>query len=136
MNKIFMFVALTMSVALGDYIITKPQPLARGLTEAQLEVVVSKVPASAQVTLPAHLLAKKKQDINEKLIIDSIKAVIEDSRKNIPEASSLTDIEIALLYLGQMTKQADTISTNSTMSIECLIGDGIRADLKTRSIKQ
>lgn len=136
MNRFIIILVLLVNSCFADYVIPEPQPLARGLTEKQLEVVVSKVPASAQVTLPAHLLAKKKQDINEKLIIDSIKAVIEDSRKNIPEASSLTDIEIALLYLGQMTKQADTISTNSTMSIERLIGDGIRADLKTRSIKQ
>ena len=132
MNKIFMFsvVALTMCVALGDYIITKPQPLARSLTEAQLEAVVDKVPANASVTLPAHLVASKKADIQTNVMLEEFKAIIADTRKNIPECKNMSDFEIAALYIQQMTKKATDIKVGTTNTIERIIGAGMREDIK------
>ena len=131
MNKIFMFsvVALTMCVALGDYIITKPQPLARGLTEAQLEVVVDKVPANASVTLPAHLVASKKADIQANAMLEQLQAIIADTRTNIVECAKMSDVEIALLYLQQMQKKASEINIGGTNTIERIIGAGMRQDI-------
>lgn len=131
MNKIFIFsvVALTMCVALGDYVITKPQPLARGLTEAQLEVVVDKVPANASVTLPAHLVASKKADIQANAMLEQLQAIIADTRTNIVECAKMSDVEIALLYLQQMPKKATDINVGSTNTIERIIGAGMRQDI-------
>lgn len=131
MNKIFMFsvVALTMCVALGDYIITKPQPLVRGLSETQLEVILAKSPANASVTLPAHLLAKKKGDIEANAMLNQFQVILADTRKNIPECKNMSDLEIAMLYIQQMQKNTTDINA-TTNSIEYIIGAGMRDDIK------
>jgi hypothetical protein len=121
--------ALGACVCFADYVITKPQPLARSLTEAQLEAVVDKVPANASVTLPAHLVASKKTDIQTNVMLEEFKAIIADTRKNIPECKNMSDFEIAALYIQQMTKKATDIKVGATNTIERIIGAGMREDI-------
>lgn len=116
-------------VCFGDYVITKPQPLARGLTEAQLDAVLTKAPQTASVTLPAHLVASKKADIQANAILERLQAVIADTRTNIIECAKMSDAEIALLYLQQMQKRANEINVGNTNTIERIIGAGIREDI-------
>lgn len=118
-------------VCFGDYVITKPQPLARSLTDEQLDVVLTKTPANANVTLPAHLVASKKADIQANAMLEQLQAIIADTRTNIIECAELSDVEIALLYLQQMTKKANEINIGGTNTIEKIIGAGMRDDIKT-----
>ena len=113
----------------GEYVITKPQPLARSLTEAQLDVVLNKTPANASVTLPAHLVATKKSDIQANAMLEQLQAIIADTRTNIVECAKMSDVEIALLYLQQMQKKATDINVGSTNTIERIIGAGMREDI-------
>lgn len=117
-------------VAFCAYVITKPQPLARGLTEAQLEAVLTKTPANASVTLPAHLVASKKADIQANAMLEQLQAIIADTRTNIVECAEMSDVEIALLYLQQMQKKASEINANTTNTIEKIIGAGMREDIQ------
>lgn len=114
----------------AQYVITNPQPLARGLTEAQLEAVIAKAPTNATVTLPAHLVASKKADIQTNVMLEEFKAIIADTRKNIPECKNMSDFEIAALYIQQMTKKATDIKVGTTNTIERIIGAGMREDIK------
>lgn len=123
--------ALCACACFGDYVITKPQPLARSLTDEQLDVVLTKTPANANVTLPAHLVASKKADIQANAMLEQLQAIIADTRTNIVECAELSDVEIALLYLQQMTKKANEINIGGTNTIEKIIGAGMRDDIKT-----
>lgn len=115
----------------GAYVIKNPQPLARGLTEAQLEAVLDKAPSAKAVTLPAHLVAKRKDEVQANLILEQLSAVIQDTRTNIVECAEMSDVEIAILYLKQMQKKASEIeNTSSTNTIEKIIGAGMREDIQ------
>lgn len=128
---IFVAFALCACACFGDYVITKPQPLARSLTDEQLDVVLTKTPANANVTLPAHLVASKKADIQANAMLKQLQAIIEDTRTNIIECAEMSDVEIALLYLQQMQKRANEINIGNTNTIERIIGAGMRDDIKT-----
>lgn len=123
---------LCVSTLLADYVITQPQPLARSLTEEQLEVVISKAPTNANVTLPAHLLASKKNDIETNAMLNQFQLILADTRKNIPECKNMGDIEIAMLYIQQMQKNITDINA-TTNSIEYIIGAGMRDDIQAAS---
>lgn len=115
----------------GAYVIQTPQPLARSLTDEQLGVVLNKTPAAKSVTLPAHLVASRKDDVQANLMLEQLSAVIADTRTNIVECAEMSDVEIALLYLQQMQKQANKIeNANSTNTIEKIIGAGMREDIQ------
>ena len=131
MNKklLIYFITLAASLAFSAYVITSPQPLARSLSEKQLDAVLSKTPATASVTLPAHLLVAKKQEISHNLMLQQFQQIIADTRSNIVECATMSDIEIAALYINQMTKSTDQI-TAPTNTLEYIIGAGMRADLK------
>lgn len=116
-------------VCFGDYVITKPQPLARGLTEEQLNAVIAKAPTNSTITLPANLLATKKADITANIILGELKKIIADTRTNIKECEKLSDIEIATLYIKQMQKKTTDINA-TTNSIEYIIGAGMREDIQ------
>lgn len=120
---------LFLSISVGAYVIQKPQPLARGLTEKQLGVVLDKAPTAASVTLPAHLLATKKEDVQANLMLEQLSAVIADTRTNIVECANMSDVEIAILYLQQMQKKANEIGASATNTIEKIIGAGMREDI-------
>lgn len=118
-------------VCFGAYVIQTPQPLARSLTEAQLEAVLDKAPTAKSVTLPAHLVAKRKDEVQANLILEQLSAVIQDTRTNIVECAEMSDVEIAILYLKQMQKQANEIeNTSTTNTIERIIGAGMREDIQ------
>lgn len=69
----------------------------------------------------------------EKLVIDTIKAVAEDTRSHIPEAAGLSDIEIAGLYLKQVKKSSNELEAIAqTNTLEHLIGAGMRQDLNKK----
>lgn len=133
MNNKLLYINLALhlcaSALLADYVITQPQPLARSLSEAQLEVVVAKAPANASVTLPAHLLAKKKDDIEANAMLNQFQVILADTRKNIPECAKMSDVEIAMLYIQQMQKNTTDINA-ATNSIEYIIGAGMREDIQ------
>lgn len=117
-------------VCFGAYVITNPQPLARGLTDEQLGVVLDKTPSAKAVTLPAHLVASRKNDIQGNAMLEQLQAVIADTRTNIVECAEMSDVEIAILYLKQMQKKASEIGANSTNTIEKIIGAGMREDIQ------
>lgn len=122
-------VAFNLRLVMGEYVLTQPQPLARSLTSEQLEVVLTKTPANANVTLPAHLVASKKADIQANAMLEQLQAIIADTRTNIVECAKMSDVEIALLYLQQMQKKATDINVGSTNTIERIIGAGMREDI-------
>lgn len=134
MNKrhLIYFITLAASVAFSAYVITSPQPLARSLSEKQLDAVLSKTPATASVTLPAHLLVAKKQEISHNLMLQQFQRIIADTRSNIVECATMSDIEIAALYINQMSKSADQIVA-PTNTLEYLIGAGMREDIATEA---
>lgn len=134
MNKrhLIYFITLAANVAFSAYVITAPQPLARSLSEKQLDAVLSKTPATASVTLPAHLLVAKKQEISHNLMLQQFQQIIADTRSNIVECATMSDIEIAALYINQMSKSADQIVA-PTNTLEYLIGAGMREDIATEA---
>lgn len=131
-TTIFLSIILTACIAFAAYKITEPQPLARSLSEEQLEAVLAKTPSTATVTLPAHLLVKKQQDVNQNLMLMQFQQIIADTRSNIVECATMSDIEIAELYIKQMTKSADQIVA-PTNTLEYLIGAGMREDIATEA---
>lgn len=131
-TTIFLSIILTACIAFAAYKITEPQPLARSLSEKQLDAVLSKTPATASVTLPAHLLVAKKQEISHNLMLQQFQQIIADTRSNIVECATMSDIEIAELYIKQMTKSADQIVA-PTNTLEYLIGAGMREDIATEA---
>lgn len=115
-------------------------PLVRSLNNAQLAKVIEEAPKAAIVTVPASFLkltAEQKALATNALAkaIEPLNAIVADTRRNIPEVASLTDMEIAFLYLAQMTKNANNLLQYSpTNSLEYLIGTGMRMDiLKARN---
>lgn len=131
MNKIIMILVVTFNLCLvmGEYVLIKPQPLARGLTEEQLNAVIAKAPTNSTITLPANLLVSKKADITANIILGELKKIIADTRTNIKECKNLSDIEIATLYIKQMQKSTTEINA-TTNSIEYIIGAGMRDDIQ------
>lgn len=140
--RIIALLILAAGTVLADYEIpaASQPPLVRGLNNAQLAKVIDKAPEAAIVTVPASFLkltAEQKALATNDLAkaIEPLNAIIEDTRKNIPEVASLSDMEIAFLYLAQMAKSADILLQYSpTNSLEYLIGTGMRMDiLKART---
>ncbi len=70
--------------------------------------------------------------IREKLnILSGLDYAIADTRTNIIEVATLTDTEIAFLYLAQMKKDVEPLTESApTNTIEYAIGAGIREDLE------
>ena len=65
--------------------------------------------------------------------LDLLTPVIADSRANIPGLDGLTDTEVAVLYLLQMSKDADALKAFApTNTLEYLVGAGIRQDLESK----
>lgn len=135
--RIIAFLILAAVTVLADYEIpaAAQPPLVRGLNNAQLAKVIDNAPEAAIVTVPASFLkltAEQKALATNDLAkaIEPLNAIIEDTRKNIPEVASLSDMEIAFLYLAQMAKSADILLQYSpTNSLEYLIGTGMRMDI-------
>ena len=140
--RIIAILILAAVTVLADYEIpaASQPPLVRSLNNAQLAKVIDKAPEAAIVTVPASFLkltAEQKALATNDLAkaIEPLNAIIEDTRKNIPEVASLSDMDIAFLYLAQMVKSADILLQYSpTNSLEYLIGTGMRMDiLKART---
>ena len=126
----------------GGYKATPP-PLARSLTGAQIDQVVQEAPRDATVGVPgwyAHQTVEYRElGTNElaRAAVPVLGAVIQDSRKNIPELKGLTDVEVAALYIKQMTKSTEELQALApTNSLEYLIGAGMRQDLFLLQQKQ
>lgn len=69
----------------------------------------------------------------EKIIVDTIKSVAADTRANIPETATMSDAEVAGLYLQQTKKSADALAAIApTNTLEYLIGAGMRQDLNKK----
>ena len=61
----------------------------------------------------------------------TLAAVIEDTRRNIRRTTDMSDSQIALLYLAQMSKPADQLAAIApTNTVEFLIGAGMRQDVE------
>lgn len=134
------YLAICGSAALavaGGYIATPP-PLARSLTADQIDKAVAEAPADTNVGVPAWYAAKtaayRELATNElaKAAVPALGAVIKDSRANIPELAGLSDVQVAALYLRQMSKPVEQLQalcpTNN--ALEYLIGAGMRADIR------
>ena len=134
-KKIFLFLANLCFLSFflfSDYAIISPQPIARSLSSSQLDVVISKSPTNSIVSIPAHLLAQKRATIQDNLIVQEMKLIIDDTRANIPECAAMSDVEIASLYIRQMSKSARDINIASTNTIDRIIGAGMRQDINKK----
>lgn len=61
----------------------------------------------------------------------TLAAVIADTRQNIARTTDMSDSQIALLYLSQMSKNADELAAIApTNTVEFLIGAGMRQDVE------
>lgn len=128
--------ALAASYAMAQGYKPTPPRLARSLSDAQIDKVVADAPHDAQVGLPGWY-AKQAQEYRPiatnqlaQAAVPALGAVIADSRKNIPELAGMSDVEVATLYLAQMTKPVEELQALApTNSMEYLIGAGMRADL-------
>jgi hypothetical protein len=74
----------------------------------------------------------KKQEISHNLMLQQFQQIIADTRSNIVECATMSDIEIATLYINQMSKSADKIVA-PTNTLEYLIGAGMREDIATEA---
>ena len=130
-----MLVGVPVAVFADDYKPVHP-PLARSLTSEQVDMVVQNAPRDANVSLPGWyakqtpLFRSVGTNALAHAAVPALEAVIEDSRKNIPELEGLTDIQVAQLYLAQMAKPVEELQRLApTNSMEYLIGAGMRQDL-------
>jgi hypothetical protein len=127
---IFLLLAAT---ALADYT-PPPQRLARALDPAQVAAVIDSAPAGATVSAPAALLRPSATNAVAAAIVAALRAAIADTRTNIAETASLTDLQIAALYLAQMHRDVTPlVGRVPTNTVEYLIGAGMRIDLATPS---
>lgn len=116
---------------LGDYVI--PDGAAPKLSHMPDPAdVVRRAPQGALVTVPAEYIRITQAQLG---IATNLAAVVADSRANIPELRGLADIEVAMLYLRQMSKAGDELLRAAqalgapTNTMEYLIGAGMRQDL-------
>lgn len=128
-----MILSLLAAAAHGEYT-PAPQRLARALDPAQVAAVIAAAPAGATVSAPAALLRPSATNAVDAAIVAALRAAIADTRTNIVEVASLSDLEIAALYLSQLKRDADTLAAFApTNTIEYLIGAGIRLDIRASS---
>ncbi len=120
---------LLAAAALADYT-PPPQRLARSLDPAQVATLIDSAPAGATVSAPAALLRPAATNAVDAAIVAALRAAIADTRTNIAETASLTDLQIAALYLAQMHRDVTPLVGNvPTNTVEYLIGAGMRIDL-------
>ena len=107
------------------------QTLARALRPDQVAALIDEAPAGATVTAPAALLKPVGTNAVDAAIVAALRAAIADTRTNIAETAGLSDLQIAALYLAQLTRDATPLTPLvPTNTIEYLIGAGMRLDLQ------
>ena len=122
---------IAVAVARADYT-PPPQRLARALDPISVARLIDSAPASAVVSAPAALLQHCSTNAVDAAFVAALRAAVADTRTNIAEVASLSDLEIASLYLSQLKRDAATLAALApTNTIEYLIGAGIRLDLRT-----
>ena len=126
------------AVAQADYERPEYPEQIRTLSTERIDEIVDKAPAGASVTVPAayakQLAERRRVGTNTlaRTALDLLTPVIADSRANIPGLDGLTDTEVAVLYLLQMSKDADALKALApTNTLEYLVGAGIRQDLES-----
>ncbi len=82
--------------------------------------------------LDSAAISNQVRSIRERAVmLDGLRAVIADTRANMPEAAELSDAEVAGLYMVQMRKPAPPlVEAAPTNTIEYAIGAGMRQDLR------
>lgn len=101
------------------------------LTSDEMKSVITSTADTATVSAPAWLL-KEAVATNELYasMMTVLNGIVEDSKKNIPELENLDTQTIAMLYIAQMTKDADLLRKYApSNTLEYLVGAGIRMDL-------
>ena len=64
-------------------------------------------------------------------MLQGLSLVVADTRTNMPEAASLSDVEIAGLYITQMNKAVvELLPIARSNTVEHVIGAGMRQDLR------
>lgn len=64
-------------------------------------------------------------------MLQGLSLVVADTRTNMPEAASLSDVEVAGLYITQMNKSvAELLPIARSNTVEHVIGAGMRQDLR------
>lgn len=137
----FAAVSAVLVFAGESYMRPDPPQMARSLTPEQIDRIIDAAPDAALVTLPATYAKQLPQrravatNALARAAIEHLRPVIDDSRRNIPELSGLSDADVAMLYLLQMKKsEPDLRPFVPTNTIEYYIGAGMRMDLLTNSI--
>lgn len=91
---------------------------------------LANISASTNAATSAEINAQVATIRDKTTAMQAFSAVVDDTRANIPETATLSDIQIAGLYLNQVKKSADELAeTAPTNTIEYLIGAGMRKDL-------
>lgn len=132
---------LAIASAEEAYIRPDYPPTAHSLTTEQIDRIVDAAPPGASVTVPATYakqIAERRRvgtNILARAALDRLQPVIDDSRRSIPELSGLSDVEIAILYLLQMRKNADDLRPYvPTNTLEYYIGAGMRMDILSGAV--
>ena len=122
--------SLLAAVSIADGYRPPPQNLARAIRPEQVARLIDDAPAGATVTAPAALLKPVGTNAVNAAILDALAAAIADTRTNIAEVATLTDLQIAALYLAQLKRDVTPLVGNvPTNTVEYLIGAGMRLDI-------
>ena len=83
-------------------------------------------------TLDSIAISNQVQHIRERgAMLQGLSLVVADTRTNMPEAASLSDVEIAGLYTTQMNKSVvELLPIARSNTVEHVIGAGMRQDLR------
>ena len=115
----------------GEGYTPPPQALARAIRPDQVAAIIDEAPPSAVVSAPAALLKPVGTNAVDAAIVAALRAAIADTRTNIAQTAGLTDLQIAALYLAQLTRDVTPLVGNvPTNTVEYLIGAGMRLDLE------
>lgn len=108
-----------------------PAPtLARAITPAEAAALIAAAPPGATVSAPAAVLKPATTTPDNATALAALAAVIADTRANIPETATLTDLQVAALYLAQMQRDVSAyIGRVPTNTVEYLIGAGVRQSI-------
>lgn len=122
--------AMLAAASVADGYRPPAQNLARAIRPDQVARLIDDAPAGATVTAPASLLKPVGTNAVNAAILSALADAIADTRTNIAEVATLTDLQIAALYLAQLKRDVTPLMGHvPTNTVEYLIGAGMRLDL-------
>lgn len=128
-HALLILAALPAAIVTAAYVPPAPR-LAHAPSARETAEAINHAPPGATVTAPASLLRAGATNATERAIVDALAAVLADTRANMPEAARLTELQLAALYLAQMSKPVAPLAAIApSNTVEYLIGAGMREDI-------